>query len=151
MSTSLATQDERDQGPWSRTGGHSRPDPASQSRTTPPRKAPVTPSWWSPGPIDVSTPTYAFILGAAGFAELTSRLRERQKAGDLEGMGKLVDDDVLAVFATEASWDGLADALRARYAGLSDRLVMYLGGPAWDRDRESFERFGSVARTLAAG
>jgi hypothetical protein len=66
-------------------------------------------------------------------------------------MGKLVDDDVLAVFATEASWDGLADALRARYAGLSDRLVMYLGGPAWDRDREAFERFGSVARTLAAG
>jgi probable F420-dependent oxidoreductase len=98
-----------------------------------------------------STPTYAFILGSAGFPELTSRLRERQKAGDLEGMGKLVDDDVLAVFATEASWDGLADALRARYAGLSDRLVMYLGGPAWDRDREAFERFGSVARTLAAG
>jgi hypothetical protein len=85
-------------------------------------------------------PTCAFILGAAGFPELTSRLRERQKAGDLEGMGKLVDDDVLAVFATEASWDGLADALRARYAGLSDRLVMYLGGPAWDRDREAFER-----------
>jgi hypothetical protein len=30
-------------------------------------------------------------------------------------------------------------------------LVMYLGGPAWDRNREAFERFGSVARALAAG
>ena len=41
--------------------------------------------------------------------------------------------------ATEASWDGLADALRARYAGLSDRLVMYLGGPAWDRENRPYE------------
>ena len=42
-------------------------------------------------------------------------------------MAALIDDDVLEVFATEATWDGLADALRARYDGLADRLVVYLG------------------------
>ena len=98
-----------------------------------------------------STPNYAFILESAGFSGLNARLRERQKAGDLAGMAALIDDDVLAVFATEATWDGLADALRARYEGLADRLVLYLGGPAWDRDREAFERFGAVARQVAQG
>jgi probable F420-dependent oxidoreductase len=97
-----------------------------------------------------STPTYRFILDAAGYGDLNPRLRERQKAGDTAGMVDLVDDDVLATFATEATWDGLADALRARYAGLADRLVFYLGGGAWDQDRDSFERFGAVARALAA-
>ena len=29
-----------------------------------------------------------------------------------------------------------------------DRLVLYLGGEAWSRDRDTFERFGAAARTL---
>jgi probable F420-dependent oxidoreductase len=95
-----------------------------------------------------STPNYAFILEGAGFGDLNPRLRERQKTGDVAGMASLVDDDVLAVFATEATWDGLAEALRSRYDGLADRLVLYLAGDAWERDRESFERFGAVARAL---
>jgi hypothetical protein len=95
-----------------------------------------------------STPNYAFILEGAGFGDLNPRLRERQKAGDLAGMASLVDDDVLAVFATEATWDGLAEALASRYGGLADRLVLYLAGDAWERDRESFERYGAVARAL---
>ena len=80
-----------------------------------------------------STPNYAFIFEAAGFPDLTARLRERQKAGDIAGMAALIDDEVLAVFATESTWDGLADALRARYDGLADRLVMYLGGAGMGR------------------
>jgi probable F420-dependent oxidoreductase len=95
-----------------------------------------------------STPNYAFILDAAGHEGLTARLRERQKAGDPAGMAQLIDDDVLSTFATEATWDGLAAALRARYAGLADRLVLYLGGVAWDSDPEALERFGEVARQL---
>jgi probable F420-dependent oxidoreductase len=95
-----------------------------------------------------STPNYAFILEGAGFGDLNPRLRERQKAGDLAGMANLIDDDVLGVFATEATWDGLAEALASRYGGLADRLVLYLAGDAWERDRETFERYGAVARAL---
>ncbi len=97
-----------------------------------------------------STPTYAFIFEQAGFGDLTFRLRERQKAGDIAGMVELIDDDVLGVFATTASWDGLAGALRDRYEGLADRLVVYLGGEAWSRDRDAFERLGAVAHAVRA-
>ena len=95
-----------------------------------------------------STPNYAFILENAGLGDLHARLRERQKAGDIAGMVTQVDDDALAVFAVESTWDGLAAELRARYDGLADRLVLYLAGSAWPRDPATFERFGTVARAL---
>jgi hypothetical protein len=51
------------------------------------------------------------------------------------------------VFATEASWDGLAEALVSKYDGLAARLVMYNAlGPGPDR----LERMGEVARRIRA-
>ena len=41
-----------------------------------------------------STPTYAFILEAAGFGDVHARIRERQKAGDLAGMVAQVDESL---------------------------------------------------------
>lgn len=95
-----------------------------------------------------STPTYAFIFDEAGFEGTTARLRERQKAGDLAGMVALITDDHLATFATESTWDGLADALVTRYRGLADRLVLYLAGGAWGQDPETFRRYGEVASQI---
>jgi probable F420-dependent oxidoreductase len=92
-----------------------------------------------------STPTYRFILDAAGFPGLNDALRERQRAGDLAGMAELITDEVLAVFAVEASWSELPVALVDRYEGLADRLVLYVPGFAWGRPDGSFERFGAVA------
>ena len=92
-----------------------------------------------------STPNYAFIWDEAGFEGTTARIRERQKAGDFAGMAEQLTDDHLAVFCTEATWDGLADALRAKYDGIIDRLVMYSPG----FDPENFERYGEVARQLS--
>jgi len=97
-----------------------------------------------------STPNYAFIFEQAGFEGTTERIRERQKAGDIEGMAAVVDDDIVANFAVESTWDGLADALVDRYDGLADRIVLYLAGMAWGRDREAFERMGAVAAEVAA-
>jgi probable F420-dependent oxidoreductase len=97
-----------------------------------------------------STPNYAFILEGAGFEEVNPRLRALQKAGDVSGMAGVIDDDVLATFATTATWDDLAGALVARYTGLVDRLVLYLAGFAWDRDPDTFRRFGEVARAVRA-
>ncbi len=93
-----------------------------------------------------STPNYAFIWDEAGFEGTTDRIRTKQKAGDMAAMAAEITDDHLAVFCTEASWDGLADALIAKYDGVVDRLVFY--NPAFDT-ADRFERHGSVARAIS--
>ena len=65
-----------------------------------------------------STPNYAFIWDEAGFEGTTARIREKQKAGDFKGMAAQISDDHIATFATESTWDGLADALVERYGEL---------------------------------
>ncbi|MEO6124729.1 MAG: TIGR03617 family F420-dependent LLM class oxidoreductase [Ilumatobacteraceae bacterium] len=96
-----------------------------------------------------STPNYAFIFDDAGFEGTTPRLRARQKAGDMAGMSAVITDDILSVFTTEATWDGLADALRAKYAGIAGRLVFYNAIQSRDSDPERFGRYGAVARDLS--
>jgi probable F420-dependent oxidoreductase len=91
-----------------------------------------------------STPNYSFIWDEAGFEGTTARIREKQKAGDFAGMAAQVSDDHIAVFATESTWDGLADALVEKYAGMATRLVMYNAAA----DLERFERYGEVARRV---
>ena len=93
-----------------------------------------------------STPNYAFIWDEAGFDGTTARIREKQKAGDFAGMMAQVSDDHIAAFATEATWDELADTLTGKYAGVTDHLIFYnaIGDP------ERFERYGEVARRLRA-
>jgi probable F420-dependent oxidoreductase len=91
-----------------------------------------------------STPNYAFIWDEAGFEGTTARIREKQKAGDFKGMAAQITDEHLATFATESTWDGLADALATKYDGIATRIALYsvLG------DIEHFERYGEVARRL---
>jgi len=93
-----------------------------------------------------STPNYAFIWDEAGFEGTTARIREKQKAGDIAGMAAQVSDDHIAAFATESTWDALADALTDKYAATATRLVLYnaVGDP------ERFERYGEVARQVSA-
>ena len=93
-----------------------------------------------------STPNYAFIWDEAGFEGTTARLREKQKAGDMAGMMARITDDHIAAFATESTWDELADKLIAKYAGVATRVVLYnaLGGS------DRFERYGEIARRLSA-
>nr|WP_084453925.1 TIGR03617 family F420-dependent LLM class oxidoreductase [Mycobacterium interjectum] len=94
-----------------------------------------------------STPNYAFIWDEAGFEGTTARIREKQKAGDFAGMAAQITDEHIAAFATESTWDGLADALKKKYAGVATRLVLYNAFGALG-DRERFERYGEVARRL---
>ncbi len=95
-----------------------------------------------------STPNYAFIWDEAGFEGTTARIREKQKAGDFAGMAAEITDDHLAAFATESTWDSLADALIAKYGAIVDRLVLY--NPAGETP-ERFERYGAVARAISSG
>ncbi len=94
-----------------------------------------------------STPNYAFIWDEAGFDGTTARIREKQKAGDVKGMAAQITDDHIAMFATESTWDGLADAIRTRYGGVATRIVLY--NALTDPDR--IERYGQLARELSSG
>lgn len=95
-----------------------------------------------------STPNYAFIFDQVGAEGTTARLREKQKAGDLAGMAAVIDDDLLAHFVVEGTWDELGDVIVDRYQGLADRVVLYFAGTAWQRDPSTLERFGEVARAV---
>ena len=86
-----------------------------------------------------------FIWDEAGFEGTTARIREKQKAGDYAGMAAQISDDHIAVFATESSWDGLADALVDRYGEIATRIVLYNGLA----DQERVERYGEVARRIS--
>jgi probable F420-dependent oxidoreductase len=91
-----------------------------------------------------STPNYSFIWDQAGFEGTTARIREKQKAGDFNGMAAQITDEHIATFAVESTWDGLADALKERYDGIATRIVLYnaLGDP------ERVERYGEVAQRV---
>ncbi len=92
-----------------------------------------------------STPNYAFIWDEAGFEGTTDRIRERQKKGDFAGMAAQITDDHLATFCTEATWDGLAEALVNTYGDIASRLVFY---NALMANPDRLERFGEVARRI---
>jgi len=95
-----------------------------------------------------STPNYAFLFDLLGREGTTARLRAHQKAGDIPAMAREIDDELLAEFVVEGTFDELPGLLRARYSDVADRLVLYFAGPAWQSDRAFFERAGAVAAEL---
>ena len=96
-----------------------------------------------------STPNYSFIFDQIGYEGTTARIRERQKAGDLAGMAKVIPDDLLDHFVVTSDWDGLPAAIEERLGGVATRVVLYFAGMAWSEDPGSVERFGAVARALS--
>ncbi len=92
-----------------------------------------------------STRTYEPVLAAHGWQDLMPRLHRKSVEGDWAGMASLISDEMLATYAVEAPLDGLADALRGRYAGLLDRLAPYL--PLETRaERGAIEAFAAALR-----
>lgn len=96
-----------------------------------------------------STPNYAFIFDLLGREGVTSRLRERQKAGDFAGMSAVIDDELLSHFVVEGSFDDLPSLLQDRFGTSVGRVVLYFGGTAWHLDPGWFTRCGDVVRHAA--
>lgn len=95
-----------------------------------------------------STKNYAFMFDMLGFEGTSARINEKLKAGDLPGMAALISDEMLEHYAIETSWDGLADALLDKYAGIADRLVLYFAEDLYRGDPKVLQRFGEVATAL---
>lgn len=95
-----------------------------------------------------STPNYSFIFEQVGRPETTPQLGQLLKNGDLASISTVVDDELLSHFIVESSWDGLAEAIIARYAGIADRVVLYFAGNTWENDPHEFARLGEVARAV---
>ena len=97
-----------------------------------------------------STPNYGFIFEQLGREGTTDRIRERMRAGDLDGMAAVIDDELLEHFCVSGTFADVADGLVGRYGGLANRLVLYSGGTAWQQDRARFGAWGEMARDVAA-
>jgi len=97
-----------------------------------------------------STPNYAFQFDDLGFPGTTEQLGKLMKAGDMQGMAGLISDEMLEHFAVLAPWDDLADALIDRYRGTASRIVSYLASEDIQRNPEHLERWGAVAKAVAA-
>lgn len=71
-----------------------------------------------------STPTYRRVLELHGWGELHHELHRLSRQGDWDGMGELIDDDVLEEVAVVAPIDKLAAKIRDRCDGVIDRVMV---------------------------
>jgi probable F420-dependent oxidoreductase len=81
-----------------------------------------------------STPSYRAVMALHGWDQVASQLSALAKRGQWGEMPSLIDPDMLATFAVVASPADLPDALQARYAGMVDRLALYLPYTPGERD-----------------
>jgi probable F420-dependent oxidoreductase len=72
-----------------------------------------------------STPSYRPVLATHGWEKVADELGALARRGAWDEMGGQIDDDMLATFAVVAPPERLASALKDRYAGLVDRLMIY--------------------------
>jgi len=94
-----------------------------------------------------STRTYRGVFEQHGWDGTSERLHELQKAGDLTAMAATITDEMLDAYAVTSDWNGLADALTARYRGVDQpvRVICYFVGTAWREDPSTLERWTQVA------
>jgi probable F420-dependent oxidoreductase len=73
-----------------------------------------------------STPTYRVVLAAHGWEDVGEQLSRLAAMKRWSQMGALVTDEMLSVFAVQAPFDRIGQAIRARYDGVLDRVFSYL-------------------------
>lgn len=73
-----------------------------------------------------STPSYKPVLDLHGWGALSEslgRLAIRQRWGE---MPALITDEMIEIFAVQGTWDEIGQRIGERYAGLLDRVTLYL-------------------------
>lgn len=72
-----------------------------------------------------STPSYRSVLEHHGWGEIGEQLSSMAARGEWGQMPALVSDEMLNAFAVEAPLANLAAPLKARYAGVLERITLY--------------------------
>lgn len=70
----------------------------------------------------LSTPAYRPAFAHHGFEAKADEAAVLSKAGKWEALPELVDDELLHTYVTVATWDGIGDALRERFADVVTRI-----------------------------
>ena len=84
-----------------------------------------------------STRTYAPVLAAHGWQDLTPKLHRKSVEGDWQGMAALITDEMVDAYAVTATYANITQRIQERYAGLLDRVNFYrpwqpgLDDPRW--------------------
>jgi hypothetical protein len=65
-------------------------------------------------------------------------------------MAATITDEMLDVYSLETTWDGLADALLAKYGELADRVIMYDATGGWSYGDGTLDRWRAVTSTITA-
>lgn len=81
-----------------------------------------------------STPTYRPVMAHHGWGEVADRLRALSRQMAWGEMPSLITDEMLSTFAMVAPEEKLAERLLQRYAGLADRVSLYLPYAPGSRD-----------------
>jgi probable F420-dependent oxidoreductase len=82
-----------------------------------------------------STPSYKPVMELHGWGEVAGQLSVHAKNGQWGDMFGLISDEMLREFCLIADESELADALKERYAGLADRLTLYLPFTPGEKDK----------------
>jgi probable F420-dependent oxidoreductase len=93
-----------------------------------------------------STPGYGVVFDSSGWPGTGERLNELLRAGDLEGMTRVITDEMLDAMTVTATWSGLPKALAEKYQGRASRIVCYSAVEQWGADPASVERWQDVVR-----
>jgi probable F420-dependent oxidoreductase len=72
-----------------------------------------------------STPAYKPVLDLHGWGDLHGELNAMTKRGEWDGMGALIDDEMLDAFAVVGAPDVCAAKLVSRYGDVFQRLVLH--------------------------
>ncbi len=72
-----------------------------------------------------STPSYRPVLDLHGWNAIGEKLSALASRGRWDEMPALVTDEMLDAICIAATWDDVADKIRARYEGLVDRISFY--------------------------
>jgi probable F420-dependent oxidoreductase len=81
-----------------------------------------------------STPSYRPVMELHGWGDIADQLRQLSRRGQWEEMMDWITDGMVETFATVAPQGELAHALKERYAGLADRMTLYLPFIPGERD-----------------
>jgi len=81
-----------------------------------------------------STPSYRSVFELHGWDHVREALSEKAKRQDWGTMGELITDEIVDQFATTAEPNELATALQERYAGLAERINLYIPFIPGERD-----------------